>query len=152
MGVWDKKISPKWGGTVNAQFRFSVSYELVSILTNWGSSEQSKNHMLLYYFNFIAKVRKILKSTLTPNPRAVPEKTWLRLKRKPKAAREYWSFPVIYNKSGDIWWQFAVYILKTDEQWKKPRLLSMTDGNKNKRKQIACSSWSAFPPASCVKG
>ncbi len=45
--------------------------------------------MLLYYFNFIAKVRKILKSKLMPNPRAVPEKTWLGLKRKPKAAREY---------------------------------------------------------------
>ena len=58
--------------------------------------------MLLYYFNFIAKMRKILKSTLTPNPRAVPEKTWLGLKRKRKAAREYRSFPKTYNKSGDI--------------------------------------------------
>ena len=79
--------------------------------------------MLLYYFNFIAKVRKILKSTLTSH--AVPEKTWLGLKRKPKAAREYWSFPVICYKLEDIWWQVAVYILKTDKQWKKPRLLSM---------------------------
>ena len=26
MGVWDEKIAPKWGGTTNAQFRFSVSY------------------------------------------------------------------------------------------------------------------------------
>ena len=26
MGVWDEKIAPKWGGTANAQFRFSVSY------------------------------------------------------------------------------------------------------------------------------
>ena len=33
MGVWDEKIAPKWGGTTNAQFRFSVSYVwcLVSI-------------------------------------------------------------------------------------------------------------------------
>ena len=26
MGVWDEKIAPKWGGTANAQFRFSVPY------------------------------------------------------------------------------------------------------------------------------
>ena len=45
--------------------------------------------MLLYYFIVIAKVRKIYKSTLMPNPHAVPEKTWLGLKRKPKVAREY---------------------------------------------------------------
>ena len=28
MGVWDEKIAPKWGGTANAQFRFSVSYRV----------------------------------------------------------------------------------------------------------------------------
>ena len=113
------------------------------IQTNWGSSEQSKNHMLLCYF--IAKVRKILKSTLTQNPCAVPKKTWLGLKRKPKAAREYWSFPVIYNKSGDIWWQFAVYILKTDEQWKKPRLLSMFEEIWRSNYDYERGDWFLFP-------
>jgi len=52
--------------------------------------EDADARSLLYRLKYPQeKMRKILKSTLTPNPRAVLDKTWRGLKRKPKAAREY---------------------------------------------------------------
>ena len=52
MGIWDKKIAPKWGGTANAQFRFSVSYTSLvepSLNLQWIRTDRRTNrHSVLH--------------------------------------------------------------------------------------------------------
>ena len=56
MGVWDKKIAPKWGGTANAQFRFSVSYCLfgIKIILEMNCTTSSITATVFLFFCFFA--------------------------------------------------------------------------------------------------